>query len=123
MAIKSYQDLIVWQKAMDLAEAIYAATRMFPREEIYGLSSQLRRSAVSIPSNIAEGHGRQSTREFLHHLSITRGSLNELETQVILAQRLGYIDDTSLQRINVLINEVGRLLGGLMNALMERRHE
>src|SRR6476659_1156091 len=90
-AVRSYQDLVAWQKAMDLVELVYGATRGFPREEVYGLTSQVRRAAVSVPSNIAEGQGRASTKEFLHHLSIARGSLFEVETQVLVAQRLGYL--------------------------------
>ncbi len=117
MAIRSYQDLIVWQKAMDLVEATYTATRPFPREELYGLTSQLRRAAVSIPSNIAEGHGRQSTREYVQHLSIARGSLNELETQVLLARRLDYLNESQLTHIMSVAAEVGRLLSGLTNSL------
>lgn len=122
MSIKSYQDLIVWQKAMDLTEVVYAVTRGFPREEAYGLTSQIRRAAVSVPSNIAEGHGRQSTLEYLRHLSITRGSLNELETQALLAGRLHYLSDEDLHRILALSAEVGRLLGGLINALTQKRN-
>ena len=88
MEIMSYRDLIAWQKAMDLVTAIYRATAGFPRDEIYGLTSQLRRAAVSTPSNIAEGQGRQSTREFIHFLSIAYGSLNEAQTQILIAERL-----------------------------------
>ena len=84
MAIKSYRDLIVWQKAMDLVEDVYKKTKGFPREELYGLTSQLRRAVVSVPSNNAEGQGRNSTKEFLHHLSIAYGSLCEVETQCLL---------------------------------------
>lgn len=80
MAIKSYRDLIAWQKAMDLVETVYRASAGFPREEVYGLRSQIRQSAVSVPSNIAEGQGRKSTREFLHFLSIAYGSLCEAQT-------------------------------------------
>src|SRR5689334_7896665 len=90
-AVKKYSDLIVWQKAMDFAELVYAATQSWPRDELYGLTSQVRRAAVSVPSNIAEGQGRLSTKEFIHHISIARGSLLEVETQLLLAQRLGYI--------------------------------
>jgi len=88
-AVKRYTDLVVWQKAMTLVEDIYEVTRNFPKEELYGLTSQLRRSAVSVPSNIAEGHCRMGRREFAHHISIALGSLGELETQVLIAQRFG----------------------------------
>ncbi len=80
VSVKSYRDLETWQKAMDLVQEIYLETKSFPKEETYGLSGQMRRAAVSIPSNIAEGQGRDSTKEFLHHLSIAYGSLCELET-------------------------------------------
>jgi len=88
---KSYRDLVVWQKAMDLVTAIYRITAQFPREEMYGLTSQLRRAAVSIPSNIAEGQGRHGVLEFRHFLRQSCGSLMELETQTLIAERLGYI--------------------------------
>jgi four helix bundle protein len=115
MTVKRYKDLIAWQKAMDLVEQIYKITRNLPKEELYGLTSQLRRAAVSIPSNIAEGHCRNGRREFIHHLSIALGSLGEVETQVILAQRLCYLDDSS--SILELTSETGRILVGLMNSL------
>ncbi len=123
MSIKSYQDLLVWQRAMDLTEAVYALTKSFPREEVYGLTSQLRRAAVSVPSNIAEGHGRHTTREYLNYLSIARGSLNEVETQIFLAQRLAYISESQLSRLLSQSSEVGRLLAGLINALSNRHSE
>lgn len=96
MAVRNYSELIAWQKAMDLVEAIYKATKHFPREELYGLTSQLRRAGVSIPSNIAEGQGRKSTSEFLHHLSFAYGSLREVETQLVIAGRLGYLESGKL---------------------------
>jgi four helix bundle protein len=110
MTVKRYNDLIAWQKAMDLVEQIYMITRSFPKEELYGLTSQLRRAAVSIPSNIAEGHCRNGRREFVHHLSIALGSLGEVETQVIVAQRLGYLADSSSTL--ELASETGRILVG-----------
>jgi four helix bundle protein len=115
MTVKRYNDLIAWQKAMDLVEQIYMITRSFPKEELYGLTSQLRRAAVSIPSNIAEGHCRNGRREFVHHLSIALGSLGEVETQVIVAQRLGYLADSSSTL--ELASETGRILVGLMHSL------
>jgi len=90
--IQSFRDLQIWQKSMELTVAVYRITQSFPREEIFGLTSQLRRCAISIPSNIAEGQGRSSEREFLHFLSIARGSNCELQTQVEIARRLGLAD-------------------------------
>ena len=91
MKVRNYQELIVWQKAMDLVELVYAESKSFPREEVYGLTSQLRKAAVSIPSNIAEGQGRRTTADFVRHLSISYGSLRELETQTLIAVRLRYL--------------------------------
>jgi four helix bundle protein len=88
---RNYKDLLAWQKAMDLVELVYTATRHWPKEELYGLTSQVRRAAVSVPSNIAEGQGRTSVKEYQHHLSIAHGSLREVETQMMLAQRLDYL--------------------------------
>ena len=99
---------------MDLVEGVYRLTKQFPKEEVYGLASQMRRSAVSIPSNIAEGHCRNGRREYVHHLSIALGSLGELETQVLIAQRLGYPEDDGLL---ALASETGRLVVGLMHSL------
>src|SRR5260370_41920494 len=98
MKVKKYSELIVWQKAMDLTEEVYTETQHFPKEEIYGLTSQLRRAAVSVPSNIAEGQGRKSTSEFLHYLSIAYGSLMEVETQILIAARLAYIEGQQVDR-------------------------
>lgn len=117
MKVKKYSELIVWQKAMDLTEDIYAETRRFPKEEIYGLTSQLRRAAVSVPSNIAEGQGRKSTGEFLRHLSIAYGSLMEVETQILIAARLVYLDAGQVDKLIERTSEVGRLLNGLMRSL------
>jgi four helix bundle protein len=117
MRVRNYQDLIVWQKAMDLVENIYASSRSFPREEVYGLTSQLRRAAVSIPSNIAEGQGRRTTADFVRHLSIAYGSLRELETQTLMAARLQYLSSVSSQDILRTAGEVGRLLNGLISSL------
>jgi len=88
MQVKSYKDLIVWQKAMDLVEMVYQVTRSFPKDELYGLTNQLRRAAVSVPSNIAEGQAHNSTAEFRNFLSIAHGSLAEVETQLLIAERL-----------------------------------
>ena len=110
MKAESYKDLILWQKAMDLAELIYKSTISFPREETYGLTSQLRRSAVSIPSNIAEGRSRNTKGEFLQFLGFSKGSLSELETQVLLSVRLNYLPIEQSEKILSLAIEVGKLI-------------
>ncbi|HWB00364.1 MAG TPA: four helix bundle protein [Pirellulales bacterium] len=117
-----YRDLIVWQKAIDLVEAIYDATRGFPTEERYGLSSQLRRAAVSIPSNIAEGQGRASSRDFARFLEIALGSLAEVETQLVIAGRLHtrdprYLSADRCDDLLITANEIGRLLRGLQKSV------
>lgn len=115
--IKSYRDLNVWVKAMDLAESVYTTTRTWPKEELYGLTSQIRRATVSIPSNIAEGHGRVSTKEYLHHLSIARGSLLELETQILLAERLEYSPKQVTHELLARADEISRMLMRLYQSL------
>ncbi len=120
MPIKDYRDLIVWQRAMDLVEKIYELTRRFPKEELYGLSSQVRKAAVSVPSNIAEGHGRHTTREFLHFLSIASGSLREIETDVLIARRLGYVDQRNESETLSLAAEVSRLGSALVRSLRKK---
>ena len=112
--ISSYRDLHVWQRAMELAEATYTLTNELPPYETYGLGQQLRRSAVSVVSNIAEGHGRAHRGDYLHHLSISRGSLAELQTQLELASRL---HASSVQQALSLADEVGRMLTTLMKRL------
>jgi len=101
-AVKSHRDLIVWQRALELCTAIYKTTAGFPGEEKFGLVSQMRRAAVSIPSNIAEGHGRLTTSEYRHFLGIARGSLKELETQILIARRLGYLDESATNACRAL---------------------
>ena len=113
--IKDYKDLVVWQKAMELVTAIYQATQAFPKEELYGLTSQLRRAAVSVPSNIAEGQGRLTRGEFRQFLGQAKGSLSELETQLLIAHNLGYLQDCST--LLGQKTEVTRLLNGLLNSL------
>jgi four helix bundle protein len=115
--IRSYRDLVVWQKAMDLVERVYLVTRAFPREEVYGLTSQLRRSSVSILSNIAEGQSRMTSGEFIQFLGIARGPLAEVETQLILAQRLDYLTMDSSKSLLDLGSDIGRLLNGLLRSL------
>ena len=115
--IKSYKDLIVWKKAMDLAEEIYRLSRSFPKEEIYCLTSQIRRAAVSVPSNIAEGNERSSTLEYLHFLSIARGSLAEIETQLQLAIKLTYITSEQCSIAFQLSEEISKMLATLYTNL------
>lgn len=115
--VNNYRDLKVWQMAMQLTEDIYRSTESFPSRETYALASQLQRAAVSIPSNIAEGHARSSTKDYLRFVSISQGSLAEAETQLELAHRLGYIAQAELLCLREQTNEVGRMLHGLRNAL------
>ncbi len=114
---KSYKDLIAWQKAMKLVVAIYSATQKFPREELYGITSQLRRAAVSVPSNIAEGQARLTTKEFRKFLSDARGSLVEIETQLTISQMLHFLPPDESGRLLSLASEVGRVLNGLLSSI------
>ncbi len=117
MPIRSYKDLIAWQKAIELTTAIYATTQKFPKEEMFGLTSQLRRAAVSVPSNIAEGQARNSSREFGHFLTIALGSLNEAETQLLIAQKLGYLAPETVAILLKDASEVGKIIQGLAASL------
>jgi four helix bundle protein len=112
-----YRDLKVWQAAMQLAEDVYRLTAQFPKHETYGLASQLQRSAVSLPSNIAEGHGRNSHKEFNHFLGIALGSLAELETQLILAQHLNYLTEEAISPALQNADKIGKMLKGLQKSL------
>ena len=114
---QSYRDLDVWRKAVDLVVAIYRTTALFPQEERYGLVSQIRRAAVSVPSNIAEGQGRKSSGEFRRFLYTALGSLMELETQLIIADRLGYLRDGVCEEFPCRTGELGRMLNGLIRSL------
>lgn len=120
MGLKSYRDLEVWQKAMDLVVACYQITKKFPKNEVYGLINQLQRAAVSIPANIAEGRERQYSKEFIQHLSIAYGSLAELETHIQIAERLTYIDMNQLKKLLDKTAEIGRMLNGLRKSLEKR---
>ena len=120
MKVQHYRQLEVWQLAMDLAERCYQATKGFPKEELFGLTSQIRRSAVSIPANIAEGQGREHTKEFLNHLSMARGSLLELETHLMLSQRIGLLQQPELDSLLTMTDRLGRMLSGLRKALEKR---
>jgi four helix bundle protein len=119
--VRSYRDLLVWQKAVDLVADCYSVAKQLPRSEIYGLVSQIQRAAVSIPANIAEGHGREHLGDYLHHLSIANGSLMELETHIIIAQRLNYLGVNDVEHILSLSGELSRMLTGLTKKLSARR--
>jgi four helix bundle protein len=116
-ASAGYRTLIAWQKAMDLVEIVYRQTSAWPREEQFGLTSQIRRAAVSVPGNIAEGRGRSSDKEYARHLSIAYGSLCEVETYLAIAHRLGVVESTANESLLQRSTEVARLLRGLMKRL------
>ena len=118
-AIESYRDLRVWQQSMSLAEASYHLTRQFPKDELYGMVSQIRRSAVSIPANIAEGNGRENRGEYIHFLRIAQGSLKELETHLMLAGRVGLSPATALEGVLSQCGDVGKMLRGLIRSLQK----
>ena len=115
-----YRDLVAWQKGMAVVAAVYRVSRTWPRDELYGLTGQVRRAAVSVPANIAEGQGRTGPNEFAHHLSIAKGSLHELETLLLIALELGYIDDAVCDPLLAQTGEVARLIGGLLRRLRSR---
>jgi len=111
--MKGYRDLIAWQKAMELVTEIYRISQRFPKEELYGLTNQLRRAAVSIPSNLAEGHGRNSPKEFHHFAGNARGSLLEVETQLEIALNLGYLSKEIANQLQLKTAELGKIINGL----------
>jgi len=113
---QSYRDLIAWKKSMGFVSEVYRATQAFPRHELYGLTSQLRRAAVSVPSNIAEGQAHYSAREFHRFLSHARGSLVEIETQIMIAQDLAYLSSDQAERLLLKAAELGRILNGLIKS-------
>ena len=119
-SLSSYRELIVWQKSIDLAVKIYAATQSFPATEKFGIISQMRRAATSIPANIAEGQARRSTGEFLQSLGIARGSLAELETFTILSEKLGYLAPPSYESLLSDCAEINKMLHALMKSLSTR---
>ena len=121
MVIKSYRDLLVWQKAMDLVADSYELSAKLPKTVTYGLASQIQRAAVSIPANIAEGHGREHLGDDLHHLSVANGSLMELETHLLLATRLSYVAEKEVERLLEKTGEVSRMLSGLSKSLKNSR--
>lgn len=112
--IRNYRDLIVWQKSMALVTEVYSITRLFPKEELYGLISQIRRSAVSIPSNIAEGYGRYSTNDYIRFLQIAIGSLNEFQTQLEIGLNLGYLSKDIFEKVYEQSREIERMLSSLI---------
>ena len=113
----SYRDLIAWKRAMQLTSAVYRHTESFPRKELFGLTAQIRRAAVSIPSNIAEGQARHSRRDFQHFLRIAKGSLAEVETQTLLAQELKFWPQTIANEILTLCDELSRIISGLISSI------
>ncbi len=118
--IRCHRDLLAWQRAMDLVEACYRLTARLPRDERFGLSSQLRRAAVSVAANIAEGHGRYRTGEVLWSLSVARGSLMEVDALLRITERLGLVERTAIEPVLELVAEIGRMLSGLRRALRHR---
>jgi four helix bundle protein len=119
MSQSSYKDLIAWQKGMELVAMIYDATQTFPSHEQFGLTSQLRRAAVSVPSNIAEGKAHYSNRDFVRFLRHARGSLAEIETQVLISQQRTYLNAETTTRLTQKIDELGRILSGLITSLSD----
>ncbi len=118
--IESYRDLVAWRKSMDLVVAVYTLTEIFPKNEQFGLTSQIKRAVVSIPSNIAEGSSRRSTQEFLRYINIATGSLAEVETQLSVAQRLRFISPSQEEHLQRQCNEISRILQGLYDSLKSR---
>ena len=119
MAINSFRDLRVWQAGMDLVEQVYKLTQGFPIQEVYGLTSQMRRAAVSVPSNLAEGHTREHTKEYLHHISIAQASLAELQTQIEIAGRLQYLEQDAVHQVVEQVTSLSRQLYALRNGLLK----
>lgn len=117
MSYTNFKDLTVWQKSMSLAENVYGLLSLLPADEKYILSDQMKRAAISIPSNIAEGHSRSSRNEYIHFLSIARGSLSELETQILLAQRINYFNDEQTKPLLSLCDEIQKMLSAMINRL------
>ena len=117
MEVKSYRDLVVWQKAMDLVETVYRLMSRLPREEKFALADQMRRAAVSIPSNIAEGYARLSPRDYGRFMTIARGSVFELQTQLLICKRLGYLTEQDIEKPLELSDEVSRMLYAILAKL------
>ena len=121
--IQNYRDLAVWQKAIALSVACYRVTSEFPKDEMYGMTAQIRRASVSVAANIAEGHGREHTRTFVQFLRISQGSLKELETHLILAEQVGLLTSGKVQPLFASSDEVGRMLRALIRSLQARMGE
>ena len=115
--IKSYKDLDVWKRSIGFVKRVYQITQRFPKEELYGLTSQIRRSAVSIPSNIAEGRNRQHTNEFVQFLYIALGSCAECETQIVIVFELGYMDERNIKELLEELDQIGKMIRGLIRSL------
>lgn len=118
--MRPHEKLDVWNKAVNFVVAVYKATEMFPKEEKFGLTSQLRRAAVSVPANIAEGAARQSYKEFVHFLSNAQGSASEVETEILIAYRLGYLNESKHLELRAMIDEINRMITGLSQHLKQR---
>ncbi len=112
--MKTHKDLDVWRKSIDMVTEIYGLTKSFPKEEIYGITNQIRRSAISIPSNIAEGAGRNHKKEFKQFLHISLGSLTELQTQLIISRNIGYLNDEVYKNLNNKLDDIGMMISGLI---------
>ncbi|MFH1829456.1 MAG: four helix bundle protein [Pseudomonadota bacterium] len=121
MSLRNHTDLDVWKRAIEFVTSIYKATQEYPKEELYGLVSQLRRSAISIPSNIAEGATRQSTKEFIHFLYIALGSASEVDVQLVISRNLDYLLDKNFIALSAEREEISRMLSGLIKSLRSRK--
>ncbi|HZZ29724.1 MAG TPA: four helix bundle protein [Pirellulales bacterium] len=120
MKVDNYRDLIVWQRSVDVAHAIRQSTLAFPKHETFGLASQIQRAAVSIPANIAEGHERESTKEYLYHLSVAQGSRAELETHLTLAEMSGYLEATEVDQFLKRLDEIGKMIRAIQKSLKKK---
>ena len=118
--VEDYKNLIVWQRSMELAEEVYRLVKKLPKEELFALSDQIRRAVISIPSNIAEGYERDSTKEYIHFLSIAKGSKAELETQLLLCTKIHYLDNLDIEKSISLIQEIGKMLNSLQKHLIAK---
>ena len=118
--IQSFKDLLVWQKALTLSVLCYELTKAFPKDEMYGMTAQTRRASVSVPANIAEGHGREHTRSFIQFLRVAQGSLKELETHLMLAEQVNLAPAAALAPAYAMTDEIGRMLRALIRALQEK---
>ncbi len=121
VGVSGFRDLRVWQQGMDLVEQVYRISQDFPRSELYGLTSQLRRAAVSVPANIAEGHNREHIKEYLHHLSVAQGPLAEVQTELEIAARLNYVPSELVDPVQGYASALARQVRALRNALARRK--